>query len=176
NLRNAHAGESMAHMRYMVWGEVARKQGYANIERLFQAISFAETIHATNHFRELKHPVADSLCAAMAVFGGDSTAMNLQGAIMGEKYEIDEMYPAFLEVARFQGEEAAQRSFYFAYSGEKTHAALFEKARSYLDSAQKDMALGPVRVCSKCGWTSEGDIPENCPICNVGKDKFQTFA
>ncbi|MBI4333657.1 MAG: rubrerythrin family protein [Chloroflexi bacterium] len=175
NLRNAHGGESMAHMRYMVWAEAAEQQGFANIARLFRAVSFAETIHGTNHFRELKQPVADALCASVAVFGGDSTSMNLQGAIMGETYEITEMYPAFLEVAKFQGEESAHKSFYYALSGEKTHAALFQRAKEAVDS-KKDAAFGPIGVCKGCGWTHDGAMPATCPICGATKEKFQTFA
>ncbi len=173
NLRNAHAGEAMAHMRYAGWADSAQKQGYRNVARLFHAISFAETIHGLSHFRELKHPVADSLCAATGVFGGDSTSMNLQGAIMGENYEITEMYPAFLEIARFQGEEGAARSFQYAWSGEKTHAALFQKAKNAIDSGQKDAEPGPIRVCSICGWTTDSAPPARCPIC--GAENFQTF-
>ena len=50
NLRNAYGGESMAHMRYGIWGDKAEKDGYPNVARLFRAIASAETIHATGHF------------------------------------------------------------------------------------------------------------------------------
>jgi len=45
NLRSAFGGESMAHMRYKIWAERAAKDGFANVARLFRAIS-AEKIHA----------------------------------------------------------------------------------------------------------------------------------
>lgn len=54
HLRNAHGGESMAHMRYQIWGGIAKQEGYPNVSRLFTAISSAETIHAINHFHELR--------------------------------------------------------------------------------------------------------------------------
>jgi rubrerythrin len=54
HLRDAHGGESMAHMRYQIWGGLAKEEGYPNVSRLFAAISSAETIHATNHFHELR--------------------------------------------------------------------------------------------------------------------------
>jgi rubrerythrin len=38
----------------------------------------------------------------MGVFGLRSTSQNLQGGIDGETYEIDEMYPTYLETAKFQ--------------------------------------------------------------------------
>lgn len=176
NLRNAYGGESMAHMRYKVWGDVAEKEGFANIARLFRAISAAETVHATHHFQELKIEAGDSLCASMAVFGIGSTSQNLQGGINGETFEINEMYPTYLETAKFQGEKGAQLSFHYALSAEKTHAALFQKAKQAVDTNKKDAELGAIHICNVCGWTSEGNLPDRCPVCGATKDKFQTFS
>jgi rubrerythrin len=174
NLRNAHGGESMAHQRYLIWGAEAEREGLPNTARLFRAIASAETVHATNHFRQLKDEGGDFLCASMAVFGLKDTSSNLQGGIDGETYEIEEMYPAYLEEAKFQQENGAELSFRYAISAEKEHAALFKKAKAAVD-AGKDVQLGPVRVCRVCGWTHEGDIPDKCPICGATRDKFQTF-
>ena len=44
NLRSAFGGESMAHMRYRIWGEKA-KEGFPNVSRLFYATSDAEEVH-----------------------------------------------------------------------------------------------------------------------------------
>jgi rubrerythrin len=175
NLRNAHGGESMAHMRYIIWGDRAQKEGFPNVARLFRAIASAETVHASNHFRELKDQASDALCTSMAVFGLGSTSQNLQGGINGETYEINEMYPTYLETARFQAEKGAQLSFHYALSAEKEHAAMFKKAKQFVDSG-KDAELGAVHVCTVCGWTHEGDLPDVCPICGAKADKFKTFA
>jgi rubrerythrin len=176
HLRNAHGGESMAHMRYQIWGDVAKHEGYPNVSRLFYAISSAEIIHATNHFHELRNEVGDSLCASMAVFGVGGTSQNLQGGINGETYEITEMYPTYLETAKFQEEKGAERSFNYALQAERTHAALFQKAKEVIDSSKADMDLGPIQICQVCGWTHEGEIPDRCPICGATRDKFHTFA
>ena len=95
---------------------------------------------------------------------------------MGETYEITEMYPTYLETAKFQEEKRAQLSFHYALEGEKTHLALFQKAKDAIDSGAKDVSLGPVRVCTVCGWTHEGDMPDKCPICGASRDKIDTFA
>ncbi len=175
NLRNAHGGESMAHMRYLLWGNRAEEEGLPNVARLFRAIAAAENIHAGNHFQELKEQDGDALCASMAVFGLGRTSQNLQGGINGETYEITEMYPTYLETAKFQKENRAQLSFHYALSAEKEHAALFTKAKQFVD-AGKDAELGKVHVCRVCGWTYEGELPEVCPICGAKTEKFQTFA
>jgi rubrerythrin len=176
NLRNAHGRESMAHMRYLIWGNMAEKQGFPNVARLFRAIAPAETIHASNHFLELKDQFSDAPCTSMAIFGDGSTSQNLQGGIIGETYEITEMYPAYLETAKFQKEKGAQLIFHYALEGEKTHRALFQQAKDAIDSGAKDMSLGHVRVCTVCGCTYEGDMPDKCPIWGATRDKIETFA
>jgi rubrerythrin len=175
NLRSAYGGESMAHMRYKIWGVKAEQDGYPNVARLFRAISHAEQVHATNHFTQLRNEVGDFMVASMAPFGLGITSDNLQGGINGETFEINEMYPAYLEVAKFQGERGAELSFHYAYSAEKIHAAMFQEAKQSVDSG-RDIELGPVQICEVCGYTHEGDIPDKCPICNAKRDKFRTFA
>jgi len=46
---SAFAGESQAHMRYLHFAEIAEKEGFHNVARLFKA-TFSEQIHATNYF------------------------------------------------------------------------------------------------------------------------------
>ena len=87
-LHAAYSGESMAHMRYLIWGDVAEKEGYPNVARLFRAVSYAEQVHATNHFREIDGNTADASVTAGGVFGMGKTADNLRGAINGELHEV----------------------------------------------------------------------------------------
>ncbi|GAG08338.1 unnamed protein product, partial [marine sediment metagenome] len=49
NLKNAFAGESQAHMKYLAFADKAEKENFSNVARLFRANSFAEQVHATNH-------------------------------------------------------------------------------------------------------------------------------
>ena len=85
DLQDAFGGESMAHMKYLAFSDVAEKEGYSNVSRLFNAIAYAEQVHATNHARNL------------GIL--KKTADNLDAAIEGETYEVEEMYPAFDAVA-----------------------------------------------------------------------------
>ncbi len=173
-LRSAYGGESMAHMRYLIWGDHAEKQGLGNIARLFRAVAYAEQVHAGNHFRELDTQKGGAAVTAGAVFGLGTVAENLQGAIDGELHEIEQMYPVYLEAARFQGEKGAERSFHFALEAEKIHARMFKEAQ---DAARqsKDMELADMHVCPVCGYTGAGEAPDKCPVCNVAKSLFKFF-
>lgn len=124
NLKSAYAGESQAHMRYLAWADKAERDGFPAVARLFRAVSWAEQIHATNHFMVLRNEVGDDQTVAGAVFGYGPTAQNLTGAIGGEEFEVAEMYPAYIAVAKLQGETSAVRSFEWALEAEKTRCAL----------------------------------------------------
>jgi rubrerythrin len=174
HLINAFGGESMAHMRYRHFSTEADREDFPNVSRLFLAIAHAEYIHAGDHFRELKH-LADGYAAnSMAVFGPGNTVKNLQLAIAGETFEIEEMYPTYIEVAKFQGEKAAQRSFEWSYATEKMHQRLFTKAIKQV-RAGVDVPLDAIQVCEICGYTLEGAAPDLCPVCRAKKEKFTAF-
>jgi len=175
NLRSAFGGESMAHMRYMVWADQANQDGFPNVARLFTAISRAEQAHATGHFKAMKDEGGAALVAAGGGFGLTSTSDNLAGAIEGETFEINEMYPTYLEVAKLQGESAAVKSIEYALSAERIHAAMYATAKQAVD-AGKDADLDTIQICSVCGHTLEGDAPDTCPVCGAKKDKYISFA
>jgi len=159
NLKAAFAGESQAHMKYLAFADQAEKKGLPEIARLFRATAYAERVHATSHLKTLK--------------GIGDVVTNLDAAIAGETFEVEEMYPAYIAVAEAQGEKAARRSADWALQAEKIHAELYNKAK---ESAQvgQDVALGQIYVCEVCGWTGEGEPPDKCPLCGA-KKKFVTF-
>lgn len=160
NLNEAYAGESMAYMKYNIWADKAEQEGKPQVARLFRAISAAEKVHATNHFRTL------------SMIQG--TKDNLQHAMDGENYEVDEMYPAFKVVAEKQEEKGATRSTYWALETEKVHAQMYAKAKGAVESG-KDASFGEIWVCPVCGYTGEGEAPDLCPICNAKKSTFKKF-
>jgi rubrerythrin len=160
NLKNAFAGESQAHMRYLAFADKAEKENFSNVARLFRANSFAEQVHATNHLR--------------TVSGIRKTEENLQEAIKGETYEVEEMYPAFVKVAEEEQEKGAETVTKWALEAEKVHAELYKKAKEAVEKGQ-DIEFKPVHVCQVCGFTVEGEAPDICPVCGALKEKFKRF-
>jgi len=173
-LHSAYSGESMAHMRYLIWGDMAGNEGFPNVARLFRAISYAEQVHATNHFREIGGDTAGATVTADGIFGPNKTSDNLRGAIMGELHEVEQMYPVYLNTAEFQNEAGAKRSFHFALEAEKQHAALFQKALDAVNEG-KDIELEAIYICPICGHTVLNEVPDKCPICGAKKEMYHRF-
>lgn len=160
SLREAFAGESQAHMRYLIFAEQAEKEGLHDVARLFRAISYAEQVHATNHFK--------------ALMDLKSTPENLQTAWGGENYEIEEMYPAFNAIATLQDEKDAIRSIHFALSAEKIHRELYAETKEKLDKGE-EVKFDKIYICPVCGYTVIGEAPEKCPVCGAPKSAFKEF-
>lgn len=156
NLWEAFKGESQANRKYLAFAQKAEEEGFKNVAKLFRAAAEAETIHALNHLRTLGEI--------------KSTRENLEAAINGETYEFTSMYPKMIEEAKEEKATAAERSFYFANEVEKIHAQLFKKALENLGKEEKEVDY---YVCKVCGYTVEGEPPEECPICKAKKSAFK---
>jgi len=173
-LHSAYGGESMAHMRYLYYGQVARKEGFPNIAKLFEAIAYAESVHANNHYREIGGETGGSSVFAGAIFGNGKTVDNLQGGIDGELHEVEQMYPVYLNTAEFQAEAGAKRSFHYALEAEKLHAELFARAQAAAKEG-KDFELEAVYICPICGHTILDGVPDNCPVCGAKKELYKKY-
>jgi len=157
NLQEGFAGESQANRKYLAFAKKAEEDGYPQVAKLFRAAAEAETIHALAHLR---------------VMGGiKSTAENLEAAVDGEEHEFKKMYPEFLAEAQNEGNKPAEFSFKNALAVEEVHFGLYSKAHDSVKSGS-DLPDIKVYVCSVCGNTVEGGVPDTCPICNVPGSKF----
>ncbi|MEM1619233.1 MAG: rubrerythrin family protein [Fervidicoccaceae archaeon] len=172
-LLSAFAGESMAQSRYRAYAEVARREGYVNLARIFEGIAFAEQIHARNHLgasEQTSYP--QRACAGTPTRLGTSSS-NLELAIAGELYEVNTMYPSFIGLARERGDEEAARTFSLALEAERVHASIYKWAKEHVDRGQ-DVPLEGVWICEGCGHTHLGRTPPaKCPLC--GSERYLSF-
>jgi len=157
NLKAAFAGESQANRKYLAYAEKAESDGFPNIAKLFRAAADAETIHAMRHWR------------ALGMIR--TTAENLEDALAGETYEVQQMYPQFLAQAERDEEITAQYAFKGALEAEKVHMDLYARA---LQAAKGGSDVAPFRAytCTVCGYTHIGDPIDECPVC---KAKWKAF-
>jgi len=57
---------------------------------------------------------------------------------------------------------------------EKIHAEMYKKALE-LVNAGKDYEAEKIYICSVCGYTTEEEAPEKCPVCGAPKSAFVEF-
>ncbi len=157
NLKEAFAGESQANRRYLAYAKKAESEGYPEIAKLFRAAAEAETVHALAHLRVT----------------GDvrTTKENLDDAMKGESYEFKQMYPKFIEEAKQEQNKGALVSFQNAMVVEQVHFSLFNDAAKALEEG-KDLPARNIFICTVCGNTVVDSVPDKCPVCGAGKDKF----
>ncbi|MGD0794689.1 MAG: rubrerythrin family protein [Dehalococcoidales bacterium] len=158
NLQEAFGGESKANRRYIFFAEKAEKEGYPGVAKLFRAVAEAETVHARNHLNAL-----DAIGA---------TKENLMAASIGEHQEFTGMYPMFIEVAKEERNDRADRTFALANVVEKIHHGLFEAALKEVKEGEKP-AEATYYVCQVCGNTVAGSAPDKCPVCGSAAKAFK---
>jgi len=161
NLQDAFAGESQANRKYLAFAKQADADGLPQVAKLFRAAAEAETVHAHSHFR--------------AMGGVKTTTENLEAAIAGEGYEVEEMYPPMLAGAQEEGNKQAEISFKNALAVEKVHFALYTKALEAVKGGG-DLPTTSIYICPVCGNTVEGGVPDVCDVCNVPGSKFIEIA
>jgi rubrerythrin len=177
NLLAAYEGESNAHAKYTAFAVKADADGLHGAASLFRAAARAEQIHAANHAGIIKQLGGEAKCEVHAV-EVKSTLENLKTALAGEQYEVDTMYPGFIEEATARNNTAAIRTFHGAMEAEKTHARIYSEAIVLVEAGKKDAWVSAPRkfyVCPVCGYTSEtpGEH-DRCPVCNVPWERFET--
>ena len=164
NLMTAFAGESQARNKYTYFASVAKKEGYVQISKLFEATAANEKEHAEIWFRLLG--------------GIGTTAENLKAAAEGENYEWTDMYATFAKEAREEGFDHIAFLFEGVAAIEKEHEARYLKL---LENVKEGLVFSregdTIWQCSNCGHVVIGKkAPEVCPICAHPQAYFEIKA
>jgi rubrerythrin len=147
NLYTAYTGEAKASVRLKVYAEKAEKEEYPGVAKLFRAIAESEAIHARNNLRLLDE-VKD-------------TETNLSESLANEQKIAGVGYSSFIAQAETDGDENSARMFTWARDVEDVHAKLYEKALEHLLAEETPAYY----ICEVCGYVTDGDVPEKCPVC-----------
>jgi rubrerythrin len=169
NLNTAFQGESNAANRYSIFAQAADKAGEGYVAHLFRAAAKAETIHRDTHKRTILELGGKINNFKLEDVNPGTPAENLRGAIKGESYERDTMYPEFLAQAKKDGAKAAIRIFVYAQKAELEHAKLYQNA---LDNLGKNTDT-TFYVCSVCGYTTTEKPAKYCVSCRESADVYE---
>jgi len=156
-LHQAYTGEAKAGLRLKVYAEKAREEGYPQLARLFEVISFSEELHGRRALGLLKEV--------------KGTQENLADSFESETRVAGVAYDDFIKVAEKAGDRGASLFFSQSRDVEATHAKLYKEAMGHLLQDRETTYY----VCKACGYVADGVLPEECPICGAGKEQFSTF-
>ena len=166
NLLAAFAGESQARNKYTYYESKAQKDGYEQIDAIFEETANNEKEHAKMWFKELH--------------GGEvpTTTVNLQDAADGEHYEWTDMYDEFAKVAREEGFTRIANLFEGVAKIEKEHE---ERYRKLIENIEGGLVFSrdgdTIWKCRNCGHIVIGkEAPKVCPICAHPQAYFEIKA
>ena len=153
NLKAAFSGESEARNKYTFFAEIARKEGYLYIAKIFEETADNERQHAKDH---------------LLLLGGlGDTVANLKEAIGGEDYEVQSMYPGFVKDAEEEGDKKAANAFRQVAKIEAHHRERYKKLLAMVEAGTVFQREEPIKwKCSVCGYIVEAkQPPKKCPSC-----------
>lgn len=161
NLMEAFAGESMARNKYTYYASKAKKEGYVQIQEIFQETALNEKEHAELWFK-LAHGIG-------------TTEENLLDAAAGENYEWTDMYKNMADTAREEGFESIARQMEGVATVEQQHEKRYRKLADNIKSGkvfERDEEV--IWQCSNCGYQFRSKkAMEVCPVCAHSKAYFR---
>jgi len=163
NLWTAFQGESMARNKYTYFASVASKEGYRQIEAVFDETARNEKEHAERIFKFLS-----------AI--GDTPA-NLKASAEGENYEHSEMYPSFEKAARDEGFDEIADFFREVAEVEEEHEKRYLKLLENVKAGRVFKRDEEVAWhCRNCGYIHTGkEAPKECPACAHPQEYFELW-
>jgi rubrerythrin len=177
NLLTAFAGESQARNRYSYFASQAKKDGFVQIQNIFEETANQEKEHAKRLFKFLEGGEAEITAKYPAGKIG-TTSENLKEAAAGEHYEWSSMYPGFADIADKEGFNEIATVFRNIAKAEKFHESRYLGLLTNIEQGKVFKKDKPVRwKCNNCGFIYEGpEAPEICPACAHPWEYFEVLA
>ncbi len=175
NLLKAFAGESQARNRYTYFASQAKKDGFVQMQSIFEETANQEKEHAKRLFKFLKSGRELEITAAFpaGIIGG--TKDNLAASAEGEHFEYTVMYPDFAKTARSEGFNDIADVFEAIAVAEKQHEKRFLALKENIEAGRVFKRGSNVTWrCRNCGYLHEGaEAPDRCPACDHEQAHFE---
>lgn len=150
-------GELMAHLKYLMFAERAKRRGFDKVANLFQALAESEYRHARSFYAILDR--AKTFNKTIADF------------IPVEDFEYERLYRMMNEHAKEKEFPLTRQAYNAASIAEKKHAELLRSARD-MDSFSEETFY----VCSVCGYLMTEATKENrCPVCGAPGKQYMIY-
>lgn len=174
NILTAFIGESQARNRYTYYASQAKKDGYVQIQHVFEETANQEKEHAKRLFKLLEGGEVEVAAAFPAGVIG-TTAENLTEAATGENHEHTTMYPEFAATAREEGFGNIADIFMAIAVAEKQHEKRYRDLLANIEAGKVFKREEKVTWrCRNCGYLHENEEAlEVCPACAHGRAHFE---
>lgn len=175
NLLTAFAGESQARNRYTYFASKAKKEGYVQIQSIFEETANHEKEHAKRLFKYLTSGEEVEITAGFPAGTIGGTKENLAAAAAGENYEHTTMYPGFAVKAREEGFDDIAATFESIAVAELYHE---QRYLAFMENIEKNQVFKREEIvtwrCRNCGYNHKGnEAPDLCPACAHAMDHFE---
>ena len=174
NLLKSFAGESQARNRYTYFASVAKKEGYRQIEAIFQETADQEKEHAKRFFKFLEGGDLEITASYPAGVIG-TTAENLKAAAAGEHCEAEELYPEFADIAEEEGFKEIAAVYRNVSKAEHEHEMRYLKLLERVEAGkffERDEEI--YWQCRNCGFVVKAKkAPAKCPACGHPQEHFE---
>lgn len=180
NLMHAFAGESQARMRYTYFASQAKKDGFVEVQKIFEETANQEKEHAK---RLMKLLVAGGFKGETIAVEGSfpvmlgTTTENLKSAAAGENEEWSDMYPSYAKIAEEEGFPEIAAILRAIARAEKMHEDRYLKLLARIEDGtvfKKDHKV--LWKCNNCGFVIESETaPERCPACDHPQSYFEVY-
>jgi len=174
NILTAFSGESQARNRYTYFASQAKKDGYVQMQAIFEETANQEKEHAKRLFKLLQGGEVEITGTFPAGVIG-TTLENLKEAAAGENYEHTQMYPGFAKTAREEGFNDIANVFMAIAVAEKQHEKRYNDLAANIEAGRvfKRKAKTTWR-CRNCGYLHQGEeAPDECPACAHPQAHFE---
>lgn len=181
-LKNGIAAEMRAHHRYLVYGALAKKDGYQGIAYLYTALAVSELTHAQNYAKVLAELGESPYEPTAPKPPVGSTKENLIHSAESELNSIGKTYPALMSQVRAEGLEGAVLAIQYSWKSHQQHLDIINKIRRWSPTMFETVArridkrANRYFVCEVCGSTVVELPEENCPVCSVEVSRYRQIA
>ncbi|MBO3443859.1 rubrerythrin [Clostridium sp. CCUG 7971] len=161
NLIEALSGESIARNKYTFFANVAKNEGYEQIQHIFLKTAENEREHSKLWFKELGYL--------------GNTSENLLHAAEGENYEWTDMYEKFAKEAEEEGFFDLAKKFILVGKIEKAHEERYRKLLNNVDMKSVfEKTEETMWECLNCGHLVMGKkAPDSCEVCMYSQGFFE---
>lgn len=174
NLLASFAGESQARTRYTFFASQAKKEGFIQIQHIFEETADNEKEHAKRFFKFLEGGAVEITATYPAGMIG-TTLENLNAAADGENEEHTALYPEAARIAEEEGFTEIALAYRAIAMVEKHHELRYRALAENIEDKEvfkKDRKC--MWKCSNCGFIFEGlSAPEKCPACLHPQSYFE---